>query len=244
MRNIESIIRIDEGIVIEIKGKKIRVVQEDSEITLFLEDKSIIKLVFQQSDIESIKTRDTTVTNTTSTLVKPESKRRSRHRETISDLIIEEVLNVGTILTMTYLGNRYSAKVTEDGWLEIDGNIEKSPSGAAEYLTGMKCNGWKEWRLFNGLPLSYLRWKMRAKRFPDRDQGNAELSQLDKQKRMIAMGWVDYALNKGLNPGVYNEEVIDSYLADRQTRRDFDYKARTVATYRRHLSQWFEYWGS
>ena len=240
MRNIESIIRVDEGIVIEIKGKKIRVVQEDSEITLFLEDNSIIKLVFQQSDIESSKNRESTITRTTGTSVKRELKKPHRRREKIADLLAEGLLTVGTFLTMTHYGKTHFAKVTEDGSIDINGYKAQSPSSACQYVTGRPCSGWRVWYVQDGPSLVDLRWILRAKRFPDEGRGNTALTTLEKQKRMIAVGWVNYALERGLDPSTFNEDLSENYLTERQLENNQRYAESTLANYRRYLRQWFK----
>ena len=58
---------------------------------------------------------------------------------------------------------------------------------------------------------------------------------------MLAMGWVDYALSKKLNPVSYSESAVERYLEYRQLSSEYRYKDRTLDQYRRILHQWFEW---
>ena len=169
-------------------------------------------------------------------------KRRS-YPETIADLIEEGLIQVSTILTMRYQNVDRFGTVTMDGRIDIDGHKEETPSGACIWVTGRQtCNGWAEWKVRDGKSLADLRWMLRAKRFPP-NNGKVLLTQLDKQKNMIAMGWVDYALSEKLNPGTHKESAIERYLIFRQTSADYYYTESTLDSYRRHLRQWFEWCG-
>ena len=162
-------------------------------------------------------------------------------RATIAHLLEEGLLQVGTVLTMKHQNTDRLGTVTVDGKIVVDGYKEGSPSAAGQRVTGKTCNGWKEWRVHGGHRLADLRWMLRAKWFPGENHGYSESTAREKQ--MIAMGWVDYALKKRLNPGVRNELAIENYLENRQLYSDNRYKEKTLAGYRRHLRHWFNYYG-
>ena len=172
--------------------------------------------------------------------VQPSVKRRGRrYRETISDLIEESLIEVGTVLTIKYKYMERSGTVTADGMIDIDGYIERSPSAAGRRVTGKSCNGWQEWRVRDGHRLDDLRWMLRAKRFPGENHGYAESTAREKQ--MIARGWVDYALARGLDPGKKGNTKTEAFLDDRQRQSDYRYTDGTLDSYRLHLRHWFEW---
>lgn len=165
-------------------------------------------------------------------------KRRGRYRETIADLIEEGLLSVGEVLTISHYGMDHFATITEDGKFNIDGHKEKSPSGAGERVIGRPCSGWKLWKTKDGNTLAVLRWMLRAKQFPGEKHGYAVSTARDKQ--VIATGWVDYALARGLDPGKKDNTKTEAFLADRQLKSDYRYTESTLNVYRGHLRQWFE----
>ena len=173
--------------------------------------------------------------------VRPSVKRKrfSRHRETISDLIEEKLIEVGARLTINHKYTEHSGTVTADGMIEVDGYIERTPSAAGSRVVDRTCNGWQEWSVYGGPRLADLRWKLRAKRFPGENHGYAESTARERQK--IATGWVDYALARGLDPGKKSDAKTEAYLADRQRKSDYRYSEATLDSYWRHLRQWFEW---
>lgn len=173
--------------------------------------------------------------------VRPSVKRKrfSRHRETISDLIEENLIEVGALLTIKHKYTEHSGKVTADGMIEVDEYIERTPSAAGSRVVGRTCNGWQEWSVYGGPQLADLRWMLRAKRFPGENHGYT-VSTLREKKR-IATGWVDYALARELDPSKKDIERIEDYLDERQLESDKYYSESTMTMYRRHLHQWFEW---
>ena len=166
-------------------------------------------------------------------------KRYSRYRETISDLIEENLIEVGTVLIIKHKYAERSGTVTADGMIDVDGYIERTPSAAGSRVVGRTCNGWQEWRVYGGPRLADLRWMLRAKRFPGENQGYT-VSTLREKKR-IATGWVDYALARELDPSKKDIERIEDYLTERQLTSNKHYSESTMTMYRRHLHQWFEW---
>jgi len=171
--------------------------------------------------------------------VQPPVKRRRRYRETISDLIEENLIEVGTVVTIKHKYMERSGTVTADGKIDIDGYQEGSPSAAGRRVTGKSCNGWQEWRVYGGSRLADLRWMLRAKRFPGENHGYAESTAREKQ--MIATGWVDYALARGLDPGKKGNTKTEGFLSDRQRKSEYRYADGTLDSYRLHLRHWFEW---
>lgn len=165
-------------------------------------------------------------------------RRRGRHRSTIADLIEEGLLSVGEILTIRHDGMDRFATITEDGRFNIDGHKEKTPSGAGEWVIGRPCSGWRLWKIKDGKTLADLRWMMRARRFPGENHGYAVSTAREKQ--VIATGWVDYALARGLDPSKKENTKTEAFLADRQLKSDYRYTESTLNVYRGHLRQWFE----
>ena len=170
-------------------------------------------------------------------LVQP-LKGRGRHRDNIADLIEEGLLSVGEILTIRHDGIDRFATITEDGRFNIDGHKEKTPSGAGEWVIGRPCSGWRLWKIKDGKPLADLRWMMRARRFPGENHGYAEST--TREKQLVAKGWVDYALARGLDPSKNDNTKTEAFLADRQLKSDYRYTESTLNNYRGHLRQWFE----
>lgn len=173
--------------------------------------------------------------------VRPSVKRKrySRYRETISDLIEEGLIEVGTVLVIKHKYTERSGTVTSDGMINVDGYIEATPSAAGSRLIDRTCNGWQEWRVYGGPRLADLRWMLRAKRFPTENHEYAP--GYTKEKSRIAIGWVNYALGEGLDPGVRNDARAEKYLEIRQASSEYRYTDSTLASYRRHLHQWFEW---
>ena len=162
-----------------------------------------------------------------------------RRRETIYDLIEEKILSVGTVLTLKHYGLVHQAIVTTDG-LDIDGHQEQTPSAAGKHVTGqVSCDGWQAWKMSGGRPLSDLRWRFRARKFPgDKylwiDKAYNYAASTIAEKRRIIERWVNYALSKDLDPGDHNEEAVEDFLSGNR------YAETTLASYRGHLSQWFD----
>ena len=77
----------------------------------------------------------------------------------IKDLIDSGKLKVGANLTMKKHGKIISALVTQEGFLKTsDGQLHKSPSGAARSFNGGKpIDGWLAWKLEDGSKLGSLR---------------------------------------------------------------------------------------
>jgi Restriction Enzyme Adenine Methylase Associated len=77
----------------------------------------------------------------------------------LRDLISAGRLAPGERLVATHRGARYSAEVTAEAAIRIDGGGSfKSPSSAAGSITGHNTNGWQFWRIEQtGKPLAYLR---------------------------------------------------------------------------------------
>lgn len=168
--------------------------------------------------------------------------RRTSTQETIADLLEEELLQVGSVLIMTHQGKDHYATVTSQGTLDLDGHIELTPSGAGKWVTGQESDGWRVWSIRNGeqiLRLVDLRWKLRATRFLGDHSGYSP--GYIHEKRQIAKGWVDYALDNSLNPRTRDKEAIEKYLTDRQNKAVYRYAESTMYQYRRHLHQWFEW---
>lgn len=168
--------------------------------------------------------------------------RQSSPRETIVDLMEENLIQVGTVLTLRHRRLDHFGTVTMDGKIDINGHKYDTPSGACIWVTGRKtCNGWAEWKVRDGRSLADLRWMLRAKRFPAENHGYAESTAREKQ--MIAIGWVDYALARGLGPGKKGNAETEAFLADRQLKSDYRYTESTLNVYRGHLRHWFEWCG-
>lgn len=176
----------------------------------------------------------------TSEHVQPPVKRKG-HRETITDLMTENLISSGTVIVLTEEGIDHFGLITEDGLIDIEGHTEKTPSGACEWVIGRPCSGWRRWRVQGGNSLVTLRWMLRAKRFPDKEHGYALST--TREKTSIAVEWVDYALARGYDPGKYNEAKVENYLTDRQLRNDYRYTDSTLKVYQGHLRQWFDYYG-
>ena len=175
---------------------------------------------------------------------RPEFKppiKRKRHRETITDLMAENLISSGTVIVLTEEGIDHFGFITEDGMIDIEGHTEKTLSGACEWVIGRPCSGWRRWRVQGGNSLITLRWMLRAKRFPDKEHGYALST--TREKTSIAVEWVDYALARGYDPGKYNETHVEAYLTDRQLRNDYRYTDSTLKVYRGHLRQWFDHYG-
>ncbi len=71
---------------------------------------------------------------------------RNKYEVTVLGLIWADLLKPGTVLTMTYTGRDYKAKVSPEGELVVHGQIFDTPSGACEFVTGTEINGWKAWK--------------------------------------------------------------------------------------------------
>ena len=166
-------------------------------------------------------------------------KRRS-YPETITDLIEEDLIQVGTVLTLSHYNVDYFGTVTIDGKIDIEGHEEKTPSAAGQRVIGRTCNGWQEWRVYGGSRLTDLRWMLRAKRFPGENHGYAESTA--QEENMLAMAWVDYALARGLDPGKKDNTKVESFLIDRQRKSNCDYAKSTLNAYRMRLRHWFDYY--
>lgn len=82
---------------------------------------------------------------------------------TLQDLISNGILEPGTKIFMRKKGEVFNAEVTPDGKiLDQDGDIFKSPSGAAKKNNnGKSIDGWLAWRLKSdaSLTLDILRSK-------------------------------------------------------------------------------------
>lgn len=159
----------------------------------------------------------------------------ARARERVDDLIEAGIISPGAVLTMKHRGSVHHATVAADGSIELEGDLCKTPSEASRLVAGASRNGWRDWKVMDGLSLDDLRWKLRAARFPGEDHTLAESTVQEKQR--LALWWVKYAFENGLDPAARNEDAI----ADLLTRRN--YADSTLDSYRRHLDQWFEMYG-
>jgi hypothetical protein len=77
----------------------------------------------------------------------------------IKDLIESGKLQAGASLSMKKHGKVISAVVTAEGFIKTsDGQLHKSPSGAARSFNGGKpIDGWLAWKLEDGSKLDSLR---------------------------------------------------------------------------------------
>ena len=88
--------------------------------------------------------------------------RRASYGIKIFDLIQAGFLEAGDLLTLTYKGRDYHAKVNSNGTLEVDGVIFPSPSSACVQVTGQaSCSGWDAWKDLSGRTLAYLRRQLK-----------------------------------------------------------------------------------
>lgn len=165
-------------------------------------------------------------------------KKRS-YPETIADLMEEGLIQIGTVLTLRHQNVDRYGTITVDGKIEIDGHQEDTPSAAGRWVIGRECNGWATWKLRDGKSLADLRWILRATRFLGDDHGY--VTGFIKEKRRIALGWVEYALSEGLEPGVRNDARAEKYMEARQKNIGYHYTETTLDSYWRHLRQWFEW---
>lgn len=77
----------------------------------------------------------------------PQPRRGPRtYPGTVWGLIRAGLLQPGTVLTMTYTGKDYKAKVLPEGELEVHGQIFNTPSGACGFVLDRPCNGWTVWK--------------------------------------------------------------------------------------------------
>ena len=160
---------------------------------------------------------------------------RGRVREHMADLLEAGIIPPGTVLTMEHRGSVHHATVAADGSIELDGNLCRSPSQASRRVTGVSRNGWKDWRVMDGLSLDDLRWRLRATRFPGEHHNLAESTAQEKQR--LALRWVRHALENDMDPSVRDEDAIADLL-DRG-----NYADSTLDSYRRHLDEWFQMYG-
>lgn len=163
------------------------------------------------------------------------SKLRGRARERVVDLVEAGVISPGEILTMNHRGSVYRATVAADGSIEFEGRVCKSPSEASRCATGTARNGWRDWKVMDGLSLDDLRWRLRADRFPG--EGHDYAASTAQEKQRLALRWVKHALENGLDPAVRDEGAVADLLARG------DYAASTLQSYDRHLDEWFEMHG-
>ena len=166
----------------------------------------------------------------------PTPKKPSGSWDSVMDLIKADLLKVGTVIAMTYRGEEYSATITSRGDIEIDGVTVDSPSAASRHVTKTSRNGWADWRTEDGSPLSDLRWRLRAQSFPDDDHSYSDST--IAEKRRIAGRWVRYCLNHKLDPDKRDADTVSGFLSSH------DFAESTLASYRRHLDQWFEQYDS
>ena len=165
-------------------------------------------------------------------------RRTSKAKETLADLLEEGILGVGSVLIMSHQGKDYYAKITSQGALDLDGHIELTPSDASKWVTGQESDGWQVWSIRNGERLAHLRWRLRAVRFLGDNHGYS--SKYIREIRRITKGWVDYALEKDLNPRTRTKADIENYLTHRQIKMAYSYAEGTLNAYRGHLHVWFE----
>ena len=82
----------------------------------------------------------------------------------VSDLIDAGLINIGAKLTWKRRDrSNFSAEVQPDGKIKTDnGQVHKTPSGAARKLVGRPVDGWSVWRTSDGTTLSELRHKLKG----------------------------------------------------------------------------------
>lgn len=231
------------NIVIRRRSNEVVIVFGGVEARLSIDDAFRLAYLLQSNASKPVPSEDKPEPVQPSMKIEPvrSSGKIRRYRETISDLMEEGLIMAGAGLTIKYKYMERSGTVTEDGKIEIDGYKEETPSAAGQRVTGKSCNGWQEWRVYDGSRLADLRWMLRAKRFPGENHRYAESTAREKQQ--IAIGWVDYALARGLDPGKKSNAKTEAYLADRQLKSDYRYTDSTLNVYRGHLRQWFNYYG-
>ena len=163
--------------------------------------------------------------------------KRAGDGEKVVHLIEAGLLAPGASLAMTHHGDHHFAKVTDDGRIIVGEEKFGSPSRACGRIVGGSVNGWLKWRVvegpYEGRTLADLRWRLRAHRFPPPDARYAASTQ--KEKRQLAMRWVEHALSSGLDPSIPNTEAVEDLLSGN------GYAETTLASYRQHLQQWFNF---
>jgi len=161
----------------------------------------------------------------------PSTRKRPQMWERISHLIEAKLLRAGTDISLTHRGKTYHATITPEGYIEFGGHIFDSPSPAGQHVMKRACNGWREWRVVDGPRLIDVRWRFRAQRFLGDDHSYSAAT--IQQKRDIVRRWVDYAIQKQLDPGKRNETAVEELLSGH------GYAPTTLSGYRSHLEQWF-----
>lgn len=98
----------------------------------------------------------------TPTNLKKRNKKSPKQIEgTVEGLIWAGLLEIGTVLTLTYRGKDHQAKVSANGQLEYAGRFFDDPSPACVKATGqISCNGWTSWKTPGGDTLDDLRRKL------------------------------------------------------------------------------------
>ncbi|WP_419918920.1 hypothetical protein [Candidatus Poriferisocius sp.] len=158
--------------------------------------------------------------------------RVSRSRGSIAELLAEGLLPPLSILMAYHQGKDYEALVTDEGRLIVDDKEFDTPSAAAMYALGRQSwNGWTFWH-FDGIPISNLRWRLRAKHFTN-DQSDISDSYRN-EKQSVINRWMEWALKRGFNPGNRDEDTVERFL------NEWEYSPSTLNSYRRHLNEWFD----
>ncbi len=112
----------------------------------------------------------------------------------VKHLVVAGLLSPGTVLRPS--GNTWRdarAFITDDGKIEMDGQIHLTPSGAGHHLRGRATNGWTFWRLEDGRRLADVRAEFRGER-PGREQERFDWSRLHQILEMLPEGnWTSYS---------------------------------------------------
>ena len=94
---------------------------------------------------------------------KPRNKKKKPRKieGTVWGLINAGLLEPETVLTLTYSGKDYQARVLANGQLEYAGRFFDDPSPACVEATGqISCNGWTSWKTPGGGTLDDLRGEL------------------------------------------------------------------------------------
>ena len=75
-------------------------------------------------------------------------------------------------------------------------------------------------------------WTNRARSFPPQDRTENEMYRLEMKQ--VIMRYVEFALERGADPGSRDDQLVDEFLALQ------GYSESTKTSYRRHLREWFK----
>lgn len=214
-----------------VDGKVLKVHRRGAEVVVSI-DEVDARLSLEAADrLRSLLTDDSppgTTARTKKGIVLPETTPSSIG---IADLIHAEHLRAGEALVMTYRGRTHQASITAHGYLDVDGRIFETPSGAGKSITGTAINGWITWKTSAGITIDSLRWRLKATQFLGTRTDISE--KYLRQKRNIAIRWVDYALQNDIYPGKRDLHAVRHFLEMRA------YAPKTIEMYTSHLDEWF-----